>query len=74
MGSLNGKIAWVTDAGGGIGEASAKALASSGAHVVLSSRRLEELERWKDEIVAVGARPRLRNSMLSMQSHAGDRR
>ncbi len=56
MGTLGGKIAWVTGAGGGIGEASAKALASSGAHVVLSGRRLEEVERVAAEIVAAGGK------------------
>lgn len=54
MGTLNGKIAWVTGAGGGIGEASAKALAASGAHVVLSGRRIAELERVTAEIKASG--------------------
>jgi len=54
MGNLAGKIAWVTGAGGGIGEASAKALAASGAHVVLSGRRLEELERVVAEIKVAG--------------------
>ncbi len=54
MGNLNAKTAWVTGAGGGIGEASAKALAQSGAHVVLSGRRLEELERVEQAISAAG--------------------
>jgi len=39
MTPLKDKVAWITGAGGGIGEASAKALAHSGAHVVLSGRR-----------------------------------
>lgn len=56
METLSGKIAWITGAGGGIGESSAKALASSGAHVVLSGRRLEELERVAAEITAVGGK------------------
>lgn len=59
MGTLNGKIAWVTGAGGGIGEASAKALAISGAHVVLSGRRLAEIERVKTEILAGGGKAEL---------------
>ncbi len=59
MGTLNGKIAWVTGAGGGIGEASAKALAVSGAHVVLSGRRLAEIERVKTEIIAGGGKAEL---------------
>ncbi|KIN65660.1 Short-chain dehydrogenase/reductase SDR [Sulfitobacter noctilucae] len=54
MGQLNGKIAWVTGAGGGIGEASAKALSQSGAHVVLSGRRLAEIERVAQEITEAG--------------------
>ncbi len=56
MGSLNGKIAWITGAGGGIGEAAAKALASSGAHVVLSGRRRKEVERVAAEIVEAGGK------------------
>ena len=56
MGTLNGKLAWVTGAGGGIGEASAKALAASGATVVLSGRRMAELERVADEIAADGGK------------------
>jgi len=54
MGTLNGKIAWVTGAGGGIGEASAKALAASGAHIVLSGRRVAELDRVTADIKASG--------------------
>ena len=56
MGTLTGKIAWVTGAGGGIGEASAKALAAGGAHVVLSGRRLEELDRVVAEISVAGGK------------------
>lgn len=43
MGKLEGKIAWVTGAGSGIGEAAALALAGEGATVVLSGRRVEPL-------------------------------
>ncbi|MEJ6708890.1 MAG: SDR family oxidoreductase [Amylibacter sp.] len=56
MGSLSGKIAWVTGAGGGIGEASAKALAESGAHVILSGRRAGELDRVSALIKAAGGK------------------
>lgn len=56
MGTLNGKVAWVTGAGGGIGEASAKALAGAGAHVVVSGRRIEELERVVKQITQAGGR------------------
>jgi NADP-dependent 3-hydroxy acid dehydrogenase YdfG len=44
MTDLTGKIAWVTGAGTGIGEAAALALAESGATVVLTGRRRGPLE------------------------------
>src|SRR6201996_7373369 len=44
MTSLAGKIAWVTGAGSGIGEAAALALAEAGATVVLTGRRPGPLE------------------------------
>jgi NADP-dependent 3-hydroxy acid dehydrogenase YdfG len=44
MPNLDGKIAWVTGAGTGIGEAAAIALAKEGATVVLTGRRKEPLE------------------------------
>jgi NADP-dependent 3-hydroxy acid dehydrogenase YdfG len=43
MRSLQGKTAWITGAGTGIGEAGARALAAAGMHVVLSGRRIEPL-------------------------------
>jgi len=45
MPRLTGKIAWITGAGSGIGEAAALALADEGATTVLTSRRREPLER-----------------------------
>ena len=54
MGSLNGKTAWITGGGGGIGEAAAKALAISGAHVVVSGRRKAELDRVVGDIIGAG--------------------
>jgi short-subunit dehydrogenase len=42
---LAGKTAWVTGASSGIGEALAKGLIARGANVILSGRRVEELER-----------------------------
>ncbi|MDX7953181.1 SDR family NAD(P)-dependent oxidoreductase, partial [Lichenihabitans sp. Uapishka_5] len=44
MPALDGKVAWITGAGSGIGAAGARALARDGAIVVLSGRRREPLE------------------------------
>ena len=44
MPKLDGKIAWVTGAGTGIGEAASLALAEEGATIVLTGRRKEPLE------------------------------
>ena len=44
MPQLKGKVAWVTGAGSGIGEAAALMLAEEGASVVLTGRRREPLE------------------------------
>jgi NADP-dependent 3-hydroxy acid dehydrogenase YdfG len=45
MTDLANKIAWITGAGSGIGEAAAIALAKAGATVVLTGRRAEPLEK-----------------------------
>ena len=52
---LNGKTAIVTGAGQGIGKAAAKAVAYSGANVVLCGRTLEKLEKTAEEIRELGA-------------------
>ncbi len=44
MATLDGKIAWITGAGSGIGESAARALAEDGATVVLTGRRAEPLD------------------------------
>jgi NADP-dependent 3-hydroxy acid dehydrogenase YdfG len=44
MGSLEGKVAWITGAGSGIGQAGALALGSNGAKVILSGRTVGPLE------------------------------
>jgi NADP-dependent 3-hydroxy acid dehydrogenase YdfG len=56
MGQLDGKVAWVTGAGTGIGEAGAKALAREGASLVLSGRRREPLEAVARAIETAGGR------------------
>lgn len=54
MSMLNGKIAWVTGAGTGIGRAGAVALAEAGAKVVLSGRREPQLEDVAGRVRNVG--------------------
>jgi NAD(P)-dependent dehydrogenase (short-subunit alcohol dehydrogenase family) len=51
---LNGRIALVTGASRGIGEATARLLASQGAHVILSSRKQADLDKVADDIIAKG--------------------
>ena len=54
--TLKGKVAVVTGASGGIGEATARELASRGAVVVLAARDAEKLEALEREISASGER------------------
>jgi len=53
-GRLAGKVAWVTGAGTGIGEAAAEALAQEGATVVLTGRRTEPLQKVAARIKQAG--------------------
>jgi NADP-dependent 3-hydroxy acid dehydrogenase YdfG len=53
---LNGKVAWVTGAGTGIGEAAAVALARDGMAVVLTGRRKEPLDKVAAAIAAQGGK------------------
>ena len=54
MASLDGKVAWVTGASSGIGEAAALALAGAGAKVALAGRRQEALEGVAERITKGG--------------------
>jgi dehydrogenase/reductase SDR family protein 4 len=54
--SLESKVALVTGGSRGIGRASALALADAGAHVVVSSRKIADLEPVAEEIRARGVR------------------
>jgi NADP-dependent 3-hydroxy acid dehydrogenase YdfG len=54
MNTLNGKVAWITGAGTGIGLAGAQALAAAGAKVVMSGRRADVLETEAAAIRAKG--------------------
>ena len=48
--NLSGKVIWITGASSGIGEAISYALAKEGCKLILSSRRIEELNRVKKNI------------------------
>jgi len=56
MGILTGKVAWVTGAGSGIGQAAAIALAKDGATVVLTGRRRAPLEETAAMIAKAGGK------------------
>jgi NAD(P)-dependent dehydrogenase (short-subunit alcohol dehydrogenase family) len=53
---LKGKVAWVTGAGSGIGEAAALALAGEGAVVALTGRRRDPLQSVADRIAKAGGK------------------
>jgi NADP-dependent 3-hydroxy acid dehydrogenase YdfG len=54
MAKLKGKVAWITGAGTGIGEAAALALAEEGAHIVLTGRRAEPIAAVAAKVKAKG--------------------
>lgn len=53
-GPLGGRVALVTGASRGIGAATAKALAAAGAHVVITARKVRDLETVEEDIHAGG--------------------
>ena len=55
-GKLSGKVAIITGASSGIGEASAKVLAAEGAALVVTARREDRLKKLAGEINALGTR------------------
>jgi NAD(P)-dependent dehydrogenase (short-subunit alcohol dehydrogenase family) len=66
MFDLTGRVAVVTGASRGIGEAIAKAYAQQGARVVVSSRKQEACDEVAQEIVAAGG------DALALACHIGD--
>jgi NADP-dependent 3-hydroxy acid dehydrogenase YdfG len=56
MGKLEGKVAWITGAGSGIGEATAHAMAKEGAIVALTGRRKEPLDEVAHAIEKAGGK------------------
>ena len=52
--SLNGKTVIVTGASRGIGEAIARIFARHGAHVIVSSRKIDNCKLVADSIIADG--------------------
>ena len=70
MQRLMGKVAWVTGAGSGIGEAAAIALAGEGATAVLTGRRKEPLETVAARIAADGGTSRVHSGDMSRAEDA----
>ncbi|HEY5301832.1 MAG TPA: SDR family NAD(P)-dependent oxidoreductase [Acetobacteraceae bacterium] len=70
MPKLAGRVAWVTGAGSGIGEAAALALAEEGATLVLSGRRAGPLESVADRIRANGGAAHVQPADLTKSEQA----
>lgn len=63
---LDGKIAFVSGASRGIGEAIAKLLAQQGAQVIVSSRKIDDCQKVADAIIADGGKA------TAMACHIGE--
>ena len=73
MAELTGKVAWITGAGTGIGEAAALALAREGATVVLTGRRAEPLNSVAERVKAAGGKALVVPGDVSRPETAGIR-
>ena len=65
MATLTGKVAWVTGAGSGIGQAAAVALAKEGATVVLTGRRKAPLQETAATIKKAGGKAEIQAGDLT---------
>jgi NADP-dependent 3-hydroxy acid dehydrogenase YdfG len=68
MAALTGRVAWVTGAGSGIGQAAAVALAREGATVVLTGRRKEPLQQTATAIKKAGGKAEVKPGDLMKAS------
>jgi NADP-dependent 3-hydroxy acid dehydrogenase YdfG len=65
---LQGKVAWVTGGGSGIGLAGALEFARAGAHVVVSGRSAETLKKAEKELKAAGSSETIALDVAGQQS------
>jgi NADP-dependent 3-hydroxy acid dehydrogenase YdfG len=70
MKSLEGKVALVTGASSGIGEATALALGAAGARVVVAARRVERLDALVARIASAGGEARAVRADVATESDA----
>lgn len=72
MTNLAGRVAWVTGAGSGIGEAAALALGRAGATLVLTGRRPEPLAAVAEAVMAAGGQAVTLPGDLTRSGTAGE--
>ena len=70
MGQLQGKVAWITGGGSGIGLAGGIELARAGAHVIISGRSKETLTLALQQIKAAGSGEAIRLDVASKEEVA----
>lgn len=69
---LTGKVALVAGASRGIGAAIAHAMAEQGAHVICTSRRVEDCQKVADEIIANGGKASAMTLHLGIMQNLDD--